>query len=510
MHTSVSIDMSLSCFVLLSCLTIAYSLQFREVTSELGLSQSRPTWKFGGPHVADLDNDGRYDIIFSYHNDKWVQIFFQNDSGRFEEAKFRTSDFDVHGVAVAATTAYSKERILIVSVGGGKGTNLKSAEIFFVSKDRKFRPISNRIGFGQAKGRGRNAVFMDMAMRSRAQGRLNGGGPDVLFTNYVGYDTKLKQYGYENRKGLFQLKRVGDFENQERGRVEVTDVEGDGKMEVIAIRDLKFYKLTAPFTLTESTDRYLPEELRIGELAVTAVAEFDFDNDGDFDLYIARASRRLSTFRPDLENTFENDLILENIGGKYKLANFDGLTGDTMGVTIGDFDNDGLVDVYCVRWQGGDVVLRNLGGGKFEKKTPATKPGIGNHAVAVDLEGDGKVDVIVGQGDRRGDGRRGLYRVMRNVGKWEGGWLLVRVGNEWKGGVTCLHAVVKVWMKGGGQMVRRVGSVGAQAGGGSFLDTVHFGLGERAVDKVEVTWTNGVKEIKSDVNRNSKVTMGRI
>lgn len=332
------------------------------------------------------------------------------------------------------------------------GTRLRSAEMFFVTPEREFINIGNRLGLGARKGRGRNTVFLEMGMRSRADGRLNGGGPDILVSNFVGRisGTGLIQFGYENKKGVFEYRRLGDFEREQRGSVEVTDVDGDGLMEVIGIQRFKFYKLERPFFFKERTESYLPEGLEVEDLSVSSVAEGDFDNDGDFDLYVARTRRKLITrLNRPIDNVRMADMYLENVGGRYVDSTMAvGKTGgkeDSMGVTVGDFDNNGWLDIYISRYRGRDTILRNFGNGRFatmQSRVPKPNNTVGNHAVAVDYDLDGRLDLVVGQGAVTGI--KGYYRVMRNVMERRGdrGWLLVTVGSEMRRGVTALHAVV--------------------------------------------------------------------
>lgn len=443
-----------------------------------------------------------------------TEIYFGSANGTFTLSSFQTRFFDIHGVAVAKSTAYSRNKLLAISVGGGRGSFLKSGEIYFVTPERKFVDISNRIGLGAQEGRGRTIVFLDMALRNRQMGRQNGGGPDILYNNFLGRSTTLKQFGYENVEGTFRLRSVGGFANEREGRTEVTDVEGDGVMEVIAIFDLRIYKLVAPFQLEDWSKWYVPQDLGLGVMTVSSVAELDFDNDGDFDLYVARARRSLISAFRDRAGGRERDLLLENVGGRYvdvtSEAGGVGGTGDSTGVTVGDFDNDGYVDIYLSQYRGKDVLLRNMGNGRFQRELASTKKPrrtVGNHAVAVDYDLDGRVDVIVGQGDVRVI--RGYYRLMKNVFQGGAGYLLITVGSAVRRGATALHAVASVQVEGKGKMSRRVGSRGAQGGGGSYLETLHFGLGKAMMaDVVAVKWSNGEVETRRNVDRNQRLYFG--
>lgn len=501
---SVVMHMSQVCLLVLG-LSTAIAVSFHDVTWECGLGQTQPTLKFGGPHIADLNMDGIYDVILSHHNQQAPSIYFGNPNHTFTRVPFKPPVWDIHGIAVAPHSPILKQRILALSVGGGMGNSLKIPLFYIFGPDGKFEDISNKLGLGGVHTRGRNVQFMDLTM-------TGAGGPDAVVVSFRGNGKEAdKQFSYQNRGYDFLERGVGEFEKEVRGRVEVTDVNGDGRMELISVRRLRFYSLRKPFEFIDVTNKVFPDHWMMAKLTVTAVVELDFDNDGDFDLYVARARRSITTAYRDTGDAEMRDMLLENRDGVYvDVSDGSGVVSEmnSVGVTAGDFDNDGYIDVFVSIWKARDVLLLNRGDGTFERIRGIVKKKegiVGNNAVAVDYDGDGKVDLLVGQGDV--NKRRGMYTMLKNTST-VGRWLLVRVGNDPSRTATMMHAVVTVWGR-GRMWKRRVGSAGAQGGGGSFLDTVHIGVGDlEKVGGVRVWWTSGESVIMQNVDTNQKLTFG--
>lgn len=128
--------------------------------------------------------------------------------------------------------------------------------------------------------------------------------------------------------------------------------------------------------------------------------------------------------------------------------------------------------------------------------------------MAVDYNLDGRVDLIVGRGDVKVI--TGFYSLLRNnIPLTERNrYHLVKVANAGDRGATSLHVVVTVQVA-GMTITRRVSSRGGQGGGGSNLDTVHFGLGPRSVVPwLKVVGTNRIIETKLNVKSNQMVSFG--
>jgi hypothetical protein len=136
--------------------------------------------------------------------------------------------------------------------------------------------------------------------------------------------------------------------------------------------------------------KYLPETMGSG------VCFLDYDNDGWQDILLVNSmdwsghesGKSLpALYHNNQDGTFtdvttEAGLAVEMYG---------------MGCAVGDYDNDGKVDIYITA-VGSNHLFRNLGNGRFAdvtKMTGTSDPGFSSSAVWFDYDRDGKLDLLV-------------------------------------------------------------------------------------------------------------------
>jgi len=139
------------------------------------------------------------------------------------------------------------------------------------------------------------------------------------------------------------------------------------------------------------------------ESAGQGCAWFDYNNDGLLDLYVL-SGRYLEGVtdhsKPDGKDA-TNHLYRNNGDGTFTdVTQEAGVAGKgfAMGVTVGDYDNDGYEDIYVTNWNS-SILYHNNGDGTFTDVTE--KAGVQNNhwgigAAFVDYDRDGKLDLFVG------------------------------------------------------------------------------------------------------------------
>jgi hypothetical protein len=141
----------------------------------------------------------------------------------------------------------------------------------------------------------------------------------------------------------------------------------------------------------------------IMEATGSGCAWIDYNNDGLLDLYVLSgryidgvtkfskpdgidATNHL--YRNNGDGTFTDVTEQAGVGGK----------GFGMGVTVGDFDNDGYEDIYVTNWNS-SILYHNNGNGTFTDvtaKAGVENPHFGTGTTWFDYDRDGKLDLFVG------------------------------------------------------------------------------------------------------------------
>ncbi len=246
-----------------------------------------------------------------------------------------------------------------------------------------------------------------------AVGDVDGDGkPDIYFTSNQG-ENKL----YLN-KGNFQFEDVtlkagvagkGDWKTG----VTMADVDGDGWLDIYVCHVSGYKGLQGKNELFINnhdgtfTDKAPEYGLDAAGFCTQAVF-FDYDGDGDLDMYLLRHSvHSARSYRPvsarNDPDSLSGDILFRNDNGHFTDVSAqagikDGSLGYGLGVAVGDINGDGLPDIYVGNdFHDNDYLYYNNGDGTFTEGIEQSMGHCSNFSMGNDLadfNNDGMLDLL--------------------------------------------------------------------------------------------------------------------
>ena len=587
---------------------------FKDISEQIGLDKVS-SLKYGGPSIADIDNDGDYDFIVNNHNAETSKLYWNNGNGtvtKHNKDLARWFKHDLHGTALGDFDN-DRDLDLILTQGGGNGKNPSKVN-FFLNDEKKLIRYTGDVGIDKG-GRGRGAKWLDMDLD---------GDLDLLIINEASLNFDKPQHFFYENKGnrTLKYKAVKHIENLEESRALITDFNNDNIDDLIFYSPISLWKGNGDFTFKD-VSYLVPEHIRALK-QIMAIADIDIDNDGDLDLYLAQGmhfehgkgespsldfnpiTKELSLKTRGYEGTdafdftsegnikiqkyyylaqgsflgedypvyvgedkipiiiksgdelevnsemakgwpddiSNNGFYLGYIGNnqwkatlvrsgnffwqyRFSLSGVSGVSpkfipqnrnkpdflirndgnnftdiskkwnipegGNALGVTTGDFNNDGYQDLFVYRWgrigaRISDLMLLNTGNNNFQTITmhganDVGGPGNGDMGQAFDFNLDGQIDLLNGS-------EGGEWYLYSNQTKSQNNHLTVKVGYSPKSNIDPLSAVVDVETA-ANKYRKRVGSSGSIFSQ-SLMNIIHFGLAEeKEITRIKIRWRNG-------------------
>ena len=377
---------------------------------------------YHGASWCDYDRDGDPDLILLGYDSS------QPDAGG-----------EISKVALAATP-----NLLLRNDGGGVFTNVAPA-----------------LGMAIAAS-GETAVWGD----------FDGDGWPDLFTPYYSHQFPFQSFFYRsNGDGTFHEQAVESgvslpalsWSLRPEGAL-AADWNDDGHLDLYCASHLFVNDGTGHFSDVRDSVG-LPVLFDEGSSMV------DYDNDGDFDLYL-RGGSGPRLFRNDAGH-FSDVTTLAGVGEPSLF----------WGDSWADIDNDGDLDLVQHR-QGPAKLMLNQGDGTFERDPAFETVNVGRELSAwADIDGDGDLDVVMGA-----MGKELLVNRLQSMRGFFASHLRVRVLDA-EGHLTAQGATVRLHEIGGPRGTTQTRIVD---GGSGYLGqneyTVHFGVTSRGRYALEVVY----------------------
>ncbi|MEK6478988.1 VCBS repeat-containing protein [Catalinimonas sp. 4WD22] len=247
----------------------------------------------------------------------------------------------------------------------------------------------------------------------------NDGLPDLYFTANMGENKLYLNHGDFTFEDITPSAGVAGSRAWSTG-VSMVDINGDGLLDIYVCNsgDVEGDDRQNELFINQGSDAQgipsFTEEAEAYGLAdmgySTQAAFFDYDKDGDLDVYLLNNSfRSIGSFNlKENERTQRDpmggDKLYQNNGGRFsdvsESANiYSSVIGFGLGILTSDLDKDGWTDIYvCNDFFERDYIYMNNGDGTFREALPAQMPSISMASMGADvadLSGDGYPEIFV-------------------------------------------------------------------------------------------------------------------
>lgn len=362
-------------------------LSFVDVAKQSGLNARTI---FGGEHKNKflLETTGCGVAFFDYDHDDWLDIFLVNGSrlegfpkGQEPVSHLFKNNRDGTFTDVTAKAGLARS-------GWGQGCcvgdyNNDGWNDLFVSYygenalfrnngDGTFRDVTVKAGLGQVGTRqrwGSGCAFLDYD---------RDGNLDLFVANYIDFDIKTAPLPEAAGCAYKGIQVACGPPGLQGGKNLLYRNNGDGT----------FTDVSKQAGMWDTIGTY-----------ALSVQVADLDNDGWPDIYVANDSTAATYYQNQKDGTFKDVAIEAGIA-----YSPDGKPQAGMGVSIGDFNRDGLLDIVKTNFAGDtDSLYLNLGDGTFEDHTYLSGLGLNTRYLGwgvgfFDMDNDGWLDIFISNG----------------------------------------------------------------------------------------------------------------
>ncbi len=211
---------------------------------------------------------------------------------------------------------------------------------------------------------------------------------DLYASHFDPQSQSYKHYLLINEWGVFKdgSEEAGILHQGMESSAKFGDYNNDGFPDLYIVKEGSniLYKNTGEGTFVDVSDKAKVGDRSEGNSSLF----FDFDHDGDLDLFVARSGSNL-LYRNNSDDTFLEHAEKSNLSGGSVIS---------IDAGFGDFDEDGDIDLFVVNNDGSNTLYSNQRQGIFKDVTEESglKSEEGSSAVTVgDYNNDGFLDLFV-------------------------------------------------------------------------------------------------------------------
>ena len=325
--------------------------------------------------AADLDGDGRDDVVGAQQYESGFVVFRDDDAGSLRPGEMYASVQNVSGDAGSTGIAAAD-----VDLDG-------DPDVLTVGRIARLLSAHENLGQGlfpelPIQGRGVSHIVLDL-------GDVDGDGDLDAVTSHGGASSSdIAVYRNDGAGGYAESQRISGA----RAFAKLRELDGDGVLDLLYVTAPSTAEPYDFFTARGHGDGTFGPVVRhpLGLCGIAHPSAFDLDADGDLDVVntenggcpnIPLSGRRIFVSRNNGDATFQPPLVF--LAGAFPYN-----------TTAGDYDEDGHLDLATAS-QGISAVLFGNGDGTFRQPETYLPSGeLGANILTLDLDVDGNLDLV--------------------------------------------------------------------------------------------------------------------
>ncbi len=321
---------------------------------------------------ADLDHDGNQDIIALNTTDDTISVHWGRGDGTYDDRTTIATDSNARDIALVDLDA--------------------DGRVDLVTADGASRTISLFLNQGNGQFSARTTYATELDSNAVASGDFNGDGDiDIASAESSGLTLRVSTF-FGNGSGSLATRVTANAGVQSAAQMEVADFNGDS-IDDLLIRGASAGSIRP--ILSDMTGTSWTAGGLISTVGATLhnFSSIDFDRDGDMDV-VSSATGLAAVTRVQVHLNDGTGTVFTGGSTFATTATNNNTTG---GITVEDFNGDGLYDIASSLLSGELSVLLATSLTTFSTYSSTVLPATGvslNNLIATDIDNDGVKDLV--------------------------------------------------------------------------------------------------------------------